>query len=87
MVLIELQYLFEIGKLRMAPNIIVQCLTEDVDLKISEIPFALVAQYALQNTWTRDSFDRIIVADAQANNAPLATADKMILKNYKLALI
>lgn len=87
MVLLEMQYLYEIQKLIIAPNTIIRTLVEDLDLKIANEPFDLVAQYAIQNTWTRDPFDRIIVAQAQVQNALLATIDKKILKNYKKALI
>jgi PIN domain nuclease of toxin-antitoxin system len=36
--------------------------------------------------WTRDPFDRLIVANAMADGAPLITADETILANFRDAV-
>ena len=44
---------------------------------------ALVMGYALRVKWTRDPGDRVIVANAMANNdAPLITSDRRIQAEY-----
>jgi len=84
---LELQYLYEIKRIRDKPDTILTELLVNIVLQSSELSFDAVIRQAVQNTWTRDVFDRVIVADAQINNAPLITADKTIQKHYKKALI
>jgi len=46
-----------------------------------------VVNKALDVTWTEDPFDRLIVANAQANHqAKLITRDRSIRKNYPRAV-
>ena len=40
---------------------------------------------AIEQTWTRDPFDRIIVAQSKLADAPLLTKDNTIRKQYKKA--
>ena len=48
-----------------------------------DIPFATIASAALDEKWTRDPFDRLIVANAKANGfAWLISADEAIRKHY-----
>lgn len=86
-VILELQYLYEVGRSKYSPHTIIGELSETLGLKVLDTPFHTVIQYAVQNTWTRDPFDRVIVADAQARNVPLITADKIIQKYYSKALV
>ena len=46
---------------------------------------ALITQ-ALREKWTRDPFDRLIVANAKAAGAPLITKDERIRKHYRRAI-
>ena len=41
---------------------------------------------ALSLDWTRDAFDRIIVANAMIQKSALLTKDQQILQHYKLAI-
>lgn len=82
---LELQYLYEIKKIQKPPRRIIDQLTEAIGLQQSTSSFNLVIQQSIKNTWTRDPFDRIITADAQINNAPLITADKIIRQHYRKA--
>ncbi len=43
-------------------------------------------EHSLKEGWTRDPFDRLIVANAKAANASLVTKDERILKNYSRAV-
>lgn len=42
--------------------------------------------HALKESWTRDPFDRLIVANAKAAGAPLITKDERIRKHYRRAI-
>ena len=41
---------------------------------------------ALAEKWSRDPFDRLIVAHAKAQKTPLVTRDEKIRENYRLAV-
>lgn len=83
MVFLELQYLFEIKRIVKAPQALIDQLQTLIGLKVSEHPFAAVARAALFETWTRDPFDRMIVAQARADGyAGLVTSDERIRDHY-----
>jgi len=83
MAILELSYLFEIKRIRHSAEQICDALTRDVGLKIDETPFAQVVETACTLTWTRDPFDRLIVAQAMRNDAPLLTKDETLRNGYK----
>jgi PIN domain nuclease of toxin-antitoxin system len=83
MAVIELQYLFEIRRIVVPPSEILMKLNVEIGLTVCDYPFPIIAESALGERWTRDPFDRIIVAHAKANGAaPLLTSDVMIQNNY-----
>ena len=85
-VMLELQYLFEIGRTNVKPNRIIANLGESLGLKISTLNFEKVIQKSLKESWTRDPFDRIIIAEAKLAKFPLITKDRNIRKHYKMAV-
>jgi PIN domain nuclease of toxin-antitoxin system len=83
MVLLELEYLHEIGRLTLRGQDILRKLEHEVGLRLCDLPFADVARAALDEKWTRDTFDRIIVAQAKLNGlAPLISSDEEIMEHY-----
>lgn len=44
-----------------------------------------VFDQAIENVWTRDVFDRLITAEAEASGFVLITKDKNIRANYEKA--
>jgi PIN domain nuclease of toxin-antitoxin system len=82
MSVLELGFLREIGRLQIAPEQIVDDLAARLDLRVADTPFLLVAREALALTWTRDPFDRLIVANALADRARLISADRTIRENF-----
>ena len=86
MAVVELQYLYEIRRIVVTPQEILMKLNAEVGLTVCDHPFPIIAEVALGENWTRDPFDRIIVAQAKANGAaPLLTKDEEILANYSNA--
>jgi len=76
MVLLEMNYLYESGKVRYGAKEIYAALNATFGIRLCPIPFSDVALQALEVTWTRDPFDRMIVAQAQVNqHATLITRD------------
>lgn len=85
-VLLELQYLYEIGRLSEQGPKIFEHAQREFGLQLCERPFAEVASAACAQSWTRDPFDRIIVAQAVLGHAPLVSRDRAIRQNYRLAV-
>ncbi len=82
MVLLELEYLREIRRIKPPPHEILLYLSREINLHLCELPFPQVIQRALDETWTRDPFDRIIVAQAGLSKASLVTADRNTRRHY-----
>ena len=86
MVKLELEYLHEIGRLTRSSNWIIEHLKHSINLQIYNEDFLYIIDSSLEISWTRDSFDRIIVGTAICENAPLITKDRLILENYGKAI-
>jgi PIN domain nuclease of toxin-antitoxin system len=86
MAILEIEYLFEIQRVRYSADAIVHSLQVDAGLRICDLPFEEVVLAALKEAWTRDPFDRIIVSHAVARKAPLITKDQTILDHCPLAV-
>lgn len=82
---LELQYLYEIKRLKDKPDVILLDLAEKIALKICNHNFNDIISASLTITWTRDPFDRIITANALLNNNILLSKDENILNNYLYA--
>ena len=82
MVLMELETLHEAGKLKTEPDRLVRVVEREFGLSVSRAVFAEVIASARGFAWTRDPFDRLIVANAMADGARLITADATILAHF-----
>lgn len=82
MALLELQYLIEIGRFTDPVEQVLAVLARDLGLKICDLPFPQIARHALDLSWTRDPFDRLIVSQASLREAPLLTKDQDIHQHY-----
>ncbi len=86
-VFLELQYLFEVGKVAQPAQQVYQYLHETIGLSICQFPFHTIVACAAGENWTRDPFDRLIVSHAKANGgAFLITSDEEIRTNYTQAI-
>ena len=81
-VVLELQLLHEIKRLRAVAVKVIERLSSEIGLAVCRVPFTSVLEHALKQSWTRDPFDRLIVAQASANDAALVTKDGEIRSNY-----
>ena len=86
MVKLELQYLYEIKRVKAAPATILNSLAHAIDLKVSDCPLPKIIDASLKIGWTRDVFDRLLTAEAVAENAGFITADREIRDNLKQAI-
>ena len=85
-VLLEVEYLYEIGRIRDKARAIFDYLHEAIQLDTCSKTFSSVTRRALGLKWTRDPFDRIIVAQAALNESMLLTKDTSIHSHYAEAV-
>ena len=85
-VALELQYLFEIARTTEPAKVVVEALTRELGLKSCDLPFTEVIVEALNQSWTRDPFDLIIVSHAQLRGTSLLTKDQTIRDHFTHAL-
>lgn len=86
MVLLELEYLFESGKVREGPAPLLHALGGEIGLKVCPLPFPRVEAAARRLSWTRDPFDRLIAGHAQAAGRPLVTRDRSLRHHLEEAV-
>jgi PIN domain nuclease of toxin-antitoxin system len=85
MVRLELQYLFEIQRVTEGAQAVVNDLSTRIGLQVCSKPFNDVVAQSLAASWTRDPFDRLIVAHAALNDNLLLSKDQNVLENYSRA--
>ena len=76
---LELQFLVEVGLLRLRRNATVTQLVHDDRWALDDPPSAAWFEEAISVVWTRDPFDRLLVAHAQLRGWRLATSDSALL--------
>ena len=86
MAFLELEFLHEIGRIQKGAHAIVRDLRRRIGLGFSEATQAAVAEQAVAETWTRDPFDRVIVAEARLLDLALVTKDRNIRRRYDRAV-
>ena len=87
MALLELEYLYEIRRILLSAEAVRLKLEHELGVIVCQLDFAAITNAALNEKWTRDPFDRLIVANAKANGlSPLISADEEIRSNYPRAV-
>ncbi len=86
MVVLELQMLREMGRLAAAPSDFIGLFGQRFPLRTCDLPFGDVVEIASAMSWTRDPFDRLIVAHADLAKAVLVTKDGTMHAHYPRAL-
>jgi PIN domain nuclease of toxin-antitoxin system len=82
-VALELAYLHEIDRITLSSQDVLLKLRAELGVEVCDSPFPAVITIAVNEIWTRDPFDRIIVSHAKANGlSPLISSDAAIQKNY-----
>lgn len=85
MVLLELQYLYETGKIAFDGKTILSELQSDLGLRVLDRHWYGVCIKAMELFWTRDPFDRTITAQALVEGQRLLTRNKIIREHCSLA--
>jgi PIN domain nuclease of toxin-antitoxin system len=84
-VVLELEYLHEVGRARDSAPTMIASLRRSLGLAVADASLAELVQAASGLSWTRDPFDRLIAAHAILADATLITADRTILDNLPQA--
>ncbi len=82
--LLELQYLSEVDRLRVAQPGFTDTLMQDRRFVVDEVPLLALIRRAFPLSWTRDPFDRLLAAHSTARRVPLCTVDRQIAANHHL---
>ena len=86
MVRLEMSFLYEIGRLKEDPTAILGILERDLGAQVETAGWIRATEIATHLSWTRDPFDRLIVAHALAYGADLCSRDSAIRDNYSHAV-
>lgn len=78
--LLEIQFLVEAGRLRLAAGRSPADLAGDARWRLDDPPAAKWFAASCEFTWTRDPFDRLLAAHARLRRWKLATADDLLLE-------
>jgi PIN domain nuclease of toxin-antitoxin system len=81
---LEIQFLAEIGRLSVRNPEFVTAVMDDTRFTVDDIPLVTVVRHALRLDWTRDPFDRLLVAHSSARRVALCTLDRRILARHPL---
>lgn len=81
-VAVEIEILREIGRIRASAREVLDVLTDDHGVEQAAGDVGDIGRRARLLGWTRDPFDRFIVAHAQASEAALLTADETIQEHF-----
>lgn len=79
--LLELQLLDEIGRLRLRTGL--RGVIDSDRWRIDEPPALQWFEHAAEELWTRDPFDRLIVAHARLRRLKLASGDRAVLDRLR----
>jgi PIN domain nuclease of toxin-antitoxin system len=81
--LLELQILAESGRIKLSASLL-DSVAADPRFVIDEIPLMTLTRKALDLSWTKDPFDRLIAAHSLARRIPLCSVDENIIENHPL---
>ena len=84
--LLEMRYLPEIVRLLDAPGLVSKELEASLGPTLSGEAFERIVLAAPRESWTRDPFDGIIVAQAHLESSPLVARNGSIRKHYRQAV-
>ena len=82
LVRLELGFLREVGKLTVEPDLLLGALAADCGVTPTSDALDALVPLAQPLAWTRDPFDRLLVATALLHQVPLITRDARIQENF-----
>ncbi len=86
MVILELEFLRNIGRLTVGASAIIESLHMRIGIEVCDLSFQKIIAAARELSWTRDPFDRVIVGHAIAAGRALITKDRSIRRKFREAV-
>jgi PIN domain nuclease of toxin-antitoxin system len=86
MVLLELDYLHEVGCTTLGSASLFNYLHQQIGLQVCQKSFPDIVRSASELSWTRDPFDRVITAQSAIDRNKLITKDQIIRDHYEHAV-
>ena len=83
---LELTFLNEIKRIKVSSDKIVNELSKQVGLTEVSDPIDSITQSALEFSWTRDPFDRLLIGHAEMRGYQFVTKDRTIQENFKRSI-
>lgn len=80
--ILEIDFLHEVKKIAVKGQTVLQALEETMGLGIPNDSYFDVITEAGHVSWTRDPFDRLLVAHARLRGIPLLTKDAVLREHY-----
>ena len=81
--IVELEFLFEVSRIKLPSRDVQLKVEHEIGVRVCDLSFPLIANLVVDEKWTRDPFDRTIVAQAKTNGlAFLVSADEEMGKHY-----
>jgi len=80
-----LTFLYEVGRVTEPATAPLAALSRTIGLQVADVSLASIMGAAIDISWTRDPFDRLIAAQAIIADVPLITADRAILEHLPQA--
>ena len=81
---LEIQFLAEVGRLSVSNPEFTSTVMKDGRFIIDDISLETLVGHALRFDWTRDPFDRLLVAHSLARRVALCTTDRAIRSRHRL---
>lgn len=81
---LEIQFLAEIGRLTVRNPEFTNAVMSDTRFVVDDIPLTTLVRHALRLEWTRDPFDRLLVAHSSARRVVFCTTDRGIRHRHRL---
>lgn len=81
--LLEVDYLHEVKKFAFNGKKLFEELHHAIGLQLADDPFAAIVATASKLSWTREPFDRLLVAHALHRQIPLVTKDRVLRRHTR----
>ena len=81
---LEIQFLAEVGRLSVSNPEFTSTVMNDRRFIVDDISLETLVGHALRLDWTRDPFDRLLVAHSLARRVALCTTDRAIRSRHRL---
>jgi len=80
---LEIQFLAEVGRLSVRNPEFTDKVMNDPRFAVDDIPLETIVRHALRLDWTRDPFDRLLVAHSIARRIAFCTTDRSIRSHHR----